>query len=152
MMSLSPYAHRCMSPVISSLALSACLACGEEEQPNLPTFVESSATMRCVFEGDTSYLSELSFIVEDLDGSDTLRAPSVELRSLSLTMEAEALSPSEEERCGLESCRVEYSWRFDAAEHGRVSCGEDGASLTAQITISDENGHTKVERLTSQVE
>jgi len=126
--------------------------CAEDEPPNLPSFVEGEAVMLCTQEGSAYYLSELSFVVEDKDGAETLLAPSVELSALSLPVESELLPAGEDEGCGVESCRVRYTWRFDASENGRVACGADEGALSALLTISDENGHRETLRLSSQVE
>lgn len=139
----------CACSLVSLLAM----GCGEEVDPSTPSFVEGSLQAQCELESGVSFLSELIFIAEDLDGAETLRSPSVELPSLSLEMEAKVLPVSEEEsRCSFESCRVEYTWRFDASTQGRISCGESGEELTATVTISDENGLNSSEQVTSHLE
>lgn len=145
--------HRSIyTSLASAMLISLSTGCGEEPKPNLPSFVEGSLELLCEIESGESYLSELSFTVEDLDGSESLLTPSVELRSLSLMVEGEPLEVSEEEsKCSVESCRTRYTWRFEASSQGRVSCGESGEELTATVTVSDENGHVVVEQLTSHL-
>ena len=140
--------------------------CGEEVTPHNPTFIASQASMLCTPMGGQSYLKSLSFVAEDLDGAETLRAPSVELSTLALPMSAELIpAPTSEERaqlaessdatilkCEHESCRVRYTWSFSASEARRVSCGADGKGLTAQLAISDENGYRAIASLPSKFE
>lgn len=129
-------------------------SCAEEEPPpNKPSFVEGSLQMICDIDRGESYLSQLSFTAEDLDGAETLRTPSVEILSNSLLMEEEILPVTEDEsECGAESCRMLYQWTFDATKHGRISCGDSGEELSAVITISDEHKHSVVEQITSRIE
>ena len=144
---------RHVATAVCSLVSFLVVGCGEEVDPSVPSFVEGSLQVQCELESGASFLSELSFIAEDLDGAETLRSPSVELPSLSLQVESEVLPVSEEESgCAFESCRVEYTWRFDASTQGRISCGESGEALTATISISDENGLSSTEQVTSHLE
>ena len=136
-----------------TLALLCAGGCGDELNPHTPSFVEGSLELRCELESGVSFLSELRFTAEDLDGAETLREPSVELPSLSLTVTGEPQPVSDEETsCAFDSCRVLYVWQFDASTQGRVSCGENGEELTATVTISDENGLSATERVTSHLE
>ena len=140
--------------------------CAEEATPNNPTFIASEAKMICAQMGGQSYLKSLRFVAEDLDGAETLRAPSVELSTLALPMSAELIpAPTSEERaqlaesddatilkCERESCRVRYSWSFSASEARRVSCGADGKALVAKLAISDENGYRAIASISSKLE
>ena len=148
-----------------ALSSSAIIACEEEVKPNPPTFIARQAKLTCSRMGGQSYLKQLSFVAEDLDGADTLRPPSVELGALSLPLSEELIpAPTGEERselagtedttllqCSHESCRVRYTWDY-SAEAGQISCGDAGDALLALIAISDENGQRATAQLRSTFE
>ena len=149
-----------------ALSSSALIACEEEVKPNPPTFIARQAKLTCSRMGGQTYLKQLSFVAEDLDGADTLRPPSVELGALSLPLSEELIpAPTGEERsalvgtkdttllkCSHESCRVRYTWDYSAEEAGQISCGDAGDALIALIAISDENGQRATASLPSTLE
>ena len=109
-------------------------------------------------------LVEVSFVIEDLEGSDTLSAPYVEFGALQIPVEMEAIpAPTDEERtafeeaqeaagemadnasmlpeCPVESCRARYTWSYSPSDTDAalVICPEDAPDLLVRIFDRDTN-------------
>ena len=133
-------------------------SCGEDAPPpnHPPTVMSTESYAQCERrEGDFA-LTEITFVIEDLEGSDTLSTPYVEYGPLSLTMTSEPIAaPTQEEieaaeasgspinECPVESCQMRYSWTYLAAddESALIGCPEDAAQIF--VRILDENTNSK---------
>lgn len=145
------------------LALGAlsCLACGEEEPPppnNAPTVVGAQSYARCELRERGYALTEVNFVIEDLEGSDTLTTPYVEYNYVSIGVDVEAIpAPTAEEMmaaeergeelatCPVESCRARYSWSYsNSTENAFILCPEGDDPITVSVRILDQNTNEKV--------
>jgi hypothetical protein len=152
------------SSLSRALSLLLCLstltlgACGEDSPPpnNAPTVVTAQSYAQCERrEGDFA-LTEITFVIEDLEGSDTLSDPYVEFGSLSLPMTADPIAaPTEEETaaaeesensvttCPVESCQMRYTWIYQPgdSESALIGCPEDASQIF--VRILDRNTNSK---------
>lgn len=162
--------HRPARLALSLASLCALAACEDPAPPanNTPVILDEELSLSCAREQSIFTLSALSFIVEDLDGAETLRQPSVELLAIGLPVTAEVIpAPTPEEvaaakesgsedtrfQCKHESCRVRYTWRRDASMgDGKVFCGDDGSALSVQIAIEDQVAGRATRQVTSTAE
>lgn len=147
----------CSTPILKlgvSLTMISVLSSGCEDEPppnDPPVVIVNQASAVCEPRDGSFALMDLSFVIEDLQGSDTLLTPYVEFQSIALQVESEKLpAPTVEERaaavetgemlpvCEKESCRVRYTWTYRAGDEnsGLLFC-EDGDQLL--IKIIDEN-------------
>ena len=148
----------CLLLCLSMLML---VACGEDSPPpnNAPTVVTAQSYVQCERrEGDFA-LTEITFVIEDLEGSDTLSDPYVEFGSLSLPMTADPIAaPTEEELaaaeeseesedsvtiCPVESCQMRYTWIYQPgdSESALIGCPEDAPQIFVRIV--DRNTNSK---------
>ena len=131
-------------------------ACDEDPPPpnNAPTVIGSESFAQCERRAGDFALTEISFVIEDLEGSDTLSAPYVEFGSLSLPMEREAIAaPTPEEVvaaeeagdmgpvCPVESCQARYTWTYQQgdSESALIGCPEDAPQIFVRIVDQDTN-------------
>ena len=138
----------------------SCVACGEEEPPppnNAPTLIGAQSYARCELRERGYALAEVNFVVEDLEGSDTLSVPYVEYNYISLGVEFEAiLAPTEEEAsaaeergeevavCPVESCRARYNWSYNnSPESAFILCPDTSEPFTVSVRVLDRNTNEK---------
>jgi hypothetical protein len=132
------------------------IACDDPPPNDSPSVIGAEVSALCERKEGALALAEISFVIEDLQGSDTLIDPYVEYRNTSIPMEATSLpAPTSEElamaresgeelnACGAESCRMYYSWIYDRndEEGGLISCAEDGYPVS--VIIKDINNNEK---------
>ena len=147
-----------LNRALASLCTVALLLCACDEEPpppnNPPSVVNAESYAQCERrEGDFA-LTEISFVIEDLEGSDTLSAPYVEFGSLSLPMMTEAIpaltaeevTAAEEagemvDACPVESCRMRYTWMYTPGdtESALIGCPEDAPQVFVRILDRDTN-------------
>lgn len=117
-------------------------ACGEEitvdaNKPDLP----AAPKVQCREVNGQQTLDVVEFVVQDLDGSQTLLAPMVTVGSVRLEMTGEALTwDNAEIECATESCQMRYSWERPNSGPEQIYCGEEGKSLTIEFFVEDEDG------------
>jgi hypothetical protein len=160
------------------LSLIALMGCEEDPPPppppNLPVLLDGQAL--CERRMGDYYLTEVSLLVQDYDGIDTLLAPSAELLSIALPLEPNPIPappPEEEEArremlaemaagddeiteepiCMVESCQVRYVWRQSNDEDSApILCGADGKDVLISIRVMDQDGHSDVADIRSRGE
>ena len=156
--------HRLLCPLFltSTLALSGSMLGCEDPPPNdSPTVIGSSTFALCERKEGNYALSELQFVIEDLQGSDTLVQPFVGYRNVSIPMSETAIpAPTSEElsaakeagqtlkTCSSESCRMQYSWTYERndAEGGLIRC--DATEAQVEVIIKDINGNERAFKIT----
>ena len=135
---------------------SVIIGCEDPPANDPPTVIGSSTYARCErVEGEYG-LSEIQFVIEDLQGSDTLVIPYVSYRNVSIEMTestipaatTEEISAAKEagmkiNACSKESCQMQYSWDYDRNDEasGLIRCEVNEAQVL--VVIKDFNGNAK---------
>lgn len=113
--------------------------CGEDEvSVNPPAVVNGGVTCKCI--GGAYVLDTAFFVVEDLDGPDTLGAPTATVLANSLGLSASA---NEETR------RVTYNWDRDTGGE-EIFCGDAGDDLEVSFSVKDADGFTAAAELPAE--
>ena len=130
--------------------------CDEEPEPpppNPPQILNGS--LECRMLRGTYALESATFLVEDLDGVETLGEPEATVLTyqLSLTgepipapMEGEGEGEAEGPACASEACQIRYSW---VRQEEVINCGEMGDALEISLRVEDEDGFYHRAQLTS---
>ena len=142
--------------LLFSMIMTLLCACDEDlpSPNNPPTVIGAESYAQCERRAGDFALTEISFVIEDLEGSDTLSAPYVEFGSLSLPMVSEAIAaPTPEEVaaaeetgdtgpvCPVESCQARYTWTYQQgdSESALIGCPEDAPQIFVRIVDRDTN-------------
>lgn len=130
------------------------ISCDDPPPNNPPSIIGAEVSALCEREEGAFALVEVNFVIEDLEGSDTLLAPFVEYRKVPIPMEASPIpAPSPEElatakesgvklnSCGAESCRMHYSWTYDRGnqEHGLIRCAAEDEPVYVRLKDQNDN-------------
>ena len=133
-------------------------SCGDDSplSNHPPTVINTESYAKCERrEGDFA-LTEITFVIEDLEGSDTLSTPYVEYGTLNLTMTSEPIvAPTQEEieaaeasgspinECPVESCQMRYSWTYRVADSDSALIGCPADAPQIFVRIFDKNTNSK---------
>ena len=135
------------------LTLTMFPACDDEPPPNdPPVLINAGAEAKCELRAGLPALMSVRFTIEDLQGSNTLLLPLVEFNNIAIEMTPTPIpAPTPEEItaamesgaelpvCGHESCRMEYTWDYQAgADSALIGC-EEGDRLFIRILDEDNN-------------
>ena len=131
-------------------------ACDDGPANDAPTVVATNTYALCALRDGSDALSEINFVIEDLQGSDTLLQPYVAYRNVSIpVIENSIPAPSSEEiaaakaegqklsSCSVDSCQMQYSWTYDRNDDqgALLRCDENSQ---IDVIIKDINNNEKI--------
>ena len=140
---------------IVPLTILGLIACGDSPANDAPTVIGANTSALCALRDGADALSEVQFVIEDLQGSDTLLSPYVAYRTISIPMtetiipaaSAEEIATAKAEgqplnSCSKESCQIQYSWTYDRNDEqsGLLRCDENSQ---IEVIIKDINNNEK---------
>ena len=146
------------------LTILGLMACGEGPANDAPNVIGDNTFALCALRDGAKALSEVQFVIEDLQGSNTLLTPYVAYRSVSIPMiEMTISAPSSEDiaaakeegltlnSCSKESCQMQYSWTYDRNDEqsGLLRCDE---TSQIDVIIKDINNNEKEFKIFVQTE
>ncbi len=138
--------------ILSSVFMTAC---GDEPANDAPTVIGRSTYALCSLRDGADSLSEVHFVIEDLQGSDTLLAPYVAYRNITIPVTESIIpAPTSEElsaaneagtslnACSVDSCQMQYSWTYNRNDEqsGLLRCDENSQ---IDVIIRDINNNEK---------
>ena len=149
---------------IVPLSILGLIACGDGPANDAPTVIDANISALCALRDGADALSEVQFVIEDLQGSDTLLSPYVAYRTVSIPMTETIIpAPSTEEiaaakaegqtlnSCSKDSCQIQYSWTYDRNDEqsGLLRCDENSQ---IDVIIKDINNNEKEFKIFVQTE